>query len=124
MVESFIVYQVSKWNGEESIVRVRSSYHKFPSVGLQVQSVDILAEPLVALLVPPEDVHVVPDYGGAVSVPLTRNVSLNQGPLPPVGFSTECEEEIAGRLVIAASEEIAGVPLGHHSVPVPLIRPV
>ena len=93
-------------------------------MGLQVQSVDILTEPLVALLVAPEDVHVVTNYGGTVAVPLARNVALNHGPPPPVGFSTECEEEIAGGLVISTTEEIAGVSLGHDGVAVPLIRPV
>ena len=110
---------------DQTVVVVRcSAYHKFPSVSLQVQSVDILAEPLVALLVPPEDVHVVADYGGTVAVPLARNVALNHGSPPPVGLSTECEEEIAGGLVIAATEQIAGVSLGDHRVAVPLIRPV
>ena len=103
---------------------VAASYHQFPCVGIEVQSVHILAEPLVVLLVPPEDVHVVAHYGGAVSVPLTRNVALNQGPLPPVGFSTECEEEIAGGLVVSTPEEIAGVSFRDHSVTIPLIRPV
>ena len=103
---------------------VKCSYHQFPSVSLQVQSVDILAEPLIALLVSAEDVHVVANYGGTVAVPLTRNIPLNQGSPPPVGFSAECEEEIAGGLVIATTEQIAGVSLGDHSVAVPLVGPV
>ena len=106
------------------IMIIRRSYHQFPSVSVQVQSVDILAEPLIALLVSTEDVHVVANYGGTVAVPLTRNITLNQRPPPPVGFSTECEEEVTGGLVISTSEQIAGVSLGHDGVTVPLVRPV
>ena len=83
-----------------------AAHHQVPDHLVEVEPVDLLAVPRVRLLVAPEDVHAVVDDARRVAVPLGRDVPRHRGAAPGPGLGVEAVDDVAGRLVVAAAEQV------------------